>query len=87
MKATKIIKAIIFFALAIMFLLVSFVQVNEIITVENESFIIRQYILNPYAFEEYFKYFFAETWHNYAISGLFALLGILEMKEGVFNGN
>lgn len=87
MKPTKIIKAIIFFALAIMFLLVSFFQINEVITLEGGSLTFEQFIKGPYISENYFKYFFAETWHNYAISGLFALLGILELKEGVFNGN
>jgi hypothetical protein len=36
---------------------------------------------------DFYLHLIKETPHNYIMSGIFFLLGILELKEGVFNGD
>lgn len=93
-KKIKLIKGIVFLILAIIFFInPSIKMVNEILYVNEELDIslmlsIKRYLqdINIYRSITLLD-FFIKTWHNYAISGLFAVLGILEMKEGVTSVN
>ena len=71
---TKLIKAIVFIAISVMFLTVTF---HKIEMIEE----------NYYSFIGQFYEFFKPLIANYIFSGLFALLGILELKEAFNNGN
>ncbi|MCK9319490.1 hypothetical protein [Methanoculleus sp.] len=59
----KIIKGVLFIALAISLLTITFADYD------------------------FYLHLIKETPHNYIMSGIFFLLGILELKEGVFNGD
>jgi multidrug transporter EmrE-like cation transporter len=71
---TKLIKAIIFIAISVMFLTVTFHKIEIDMS-------------NYYSFHQQFYELFKPLIANYIFSGLFALLGILELKEAFSNGD
>lgn len=77
--------------LAIIFLMVSFYNIDNIAEINYLGFpreiTFKDFFEYSFQYRTHFIEFFERTWHNYAISGLFALLGVLEIKEGVTNGN
>jgi multidrug transporter EmrE-like cation transporter len=84
---TKLIKAIIFIAISVMFLTVTFYEINFFIEYENfQNISFYNSHFQIYGLEVFSKHF-AENSFNYVFSILFALLGILELKEAFSNGD
>ncbi len=71
LNKTKLIKGIIFLAIAIVFAMVTFYKITQ--PTGNTGF----------GFYEIYR----PTKMNYIFTALFALLGILEIKEAINNGN
>lgn len=84
---TKLIKAIVFIAISVMFLTVTFYKINSSIIVSGDEYSFENVLLVYSAITKYFNDFFKPLIANYIFSGLFALLGILELKEAFSNGN
>ena len=87
-KTSKIIKGLVFLALAVLFMITPFFNKVDTIDVMIGNYNYQDVsitILKSYP--ELSLNFRKETWHNYAIGSLFIILGILELKEGVFNGD
>lgn len=77
-NSIKIIKGVVFLLLAVLFLFVTFYDIRpEYDGLPFQEFYVRQ------NFNEYFK----NTYLNFAFSILFAIIGILELKEGAINAN
>ena len=87
-KTSKIIKGLVFLALAVLFMITPFFDKVDTIDVMIGNYNyedVTTTILKSYP--EFSLNFIKETWHNYAIGGLFIILGVLELKEGMFNGD
>jgi uncharacterized membrane protein YcfT len=82
----KIIKGLAFIGVAILFLFVMFYNIVNEITVElasGEEVIIG---MGAHGWYYYVERYFVEKIYNYIFSGLFFLIGIIEIKEGIKNG-
>lgn len=77
-NSIKIIKGVVFLLLAVLFLFVTFYNIRP----EYDGLPFREFYVQQ-NFNEYFK----NTYLNIAFSILFAIIGILELKEGANNGN
>jgi hypothetical protein len=84
---TKLIKAIVFIAISVMFLTVTFYNIKTSIMVDEYEITIQRMFDMPYIYISYFNDFFKPLIANYIFSVLFALLGILEVKEAFKDGN
>jgi len=74
----KIAKGVVFLLLAVLFLFIVFYDINQ--SYNGRTF-------DPFYVDIYFDEYFRNTYLNFAVSILFAVLGILELKEGATNGN
>ena len=74
----KIAKGVVFLLLAVLFLFIVFYDINQ--NYDGKPF---DFFYENRDFDEYFR----NTYLNFAVSVLFAVLGILELKEGATNGN
>lgn len=84
---TKLIKAMIFIAISAIFLTVTFHEINTSILIDEYEITIQRMFDIPNGVTTYFSDFFKPLMANYIFSVLFALLGILEIKEAFSNGN
>lgn len=84
---TKLIKAMIFIAISALFLTVTFHEINTSILIDEYEITIQRMFDIPNGVTTYFNDFFKPLMANYIFSVLFALLGILEIKEAFSDGN
>jgi hypothetical protein len=84
---TKLIKAIVFIAISVMFLTVTFYSIKTSVIIDGYEITIQRMFDTPNGATRFFGEFFKPLIANYIFSVLFALLGILEIKEAFSNGN
>jgi len=77
----------IFIAISAIFLTVTFYSIETTVMIDGYEITIQGMFDTPNGATRFFGEFFKPLIANYILSVLFALLGILEIKEAFSNGN
>jgi uncharacterized protein (DUF2062 family) len=91
LNITKIVKGIIFVAIGVVFLFVSFYNIVPTTIILNEGFENTNVgftdVLIYLDLQDYWNEFFKPNIINFVLSGLFILLGLIEFKEAFTDGS